>query len=1087
MTARGAGRGSTRPSWTGATPGLPIDVVARIHAGSPGARQDLLASANRCAILKAASLQPKPEDEYELSFVYGPDASSADVHARSIAPLLRRLLEGYNVCVLAFGATGSGKTTTLEGGGGADGLVALAAAELFELLHAKAVAVGEAVARRRRAPSAKGFDFFVEASHAEVADEAVHDLLAAGAGAAAAAALPVTEDAEDGPVVPGLRTRPARSADELRAAFEAGRAARDGRVGDAGSVHERASALFVVTVAQYAPAALPGEEDRVLLSRLTFVDMPGAERLGMDPEVLRLREGVATNRSLVAFASLLRRLAEGGADFANYEEGTLTRLLADALGGNCITLMVATLRQGEWEASATTLRHAAAARRVANYPIINHSRARGLLRKMRARLLAVAEDREALRDQLAAAPAGGDAEDCALGAARARDLEARLLEGRAEAAALAAERDALQARARARGLAASLSARLAKLKDAGADELQEKADLQEALIRSEEQRLAVSRALIDFQMEAVEAARDHEAARFALEQRVLELEGGRLEHFVRAEDHAALADARDELNARLRACQEDLERSQRTTAALEEQLAEAQSEVRRLTRLIANLEAASAGDASALVHADDEEEPPAPSAASAAAPVGRAAAAPRSAQQQATGRAGGGVRPGGGAPPGSPPPPPPDGGKVDLRRVRLQMQRQIKIQERRIQELEGQLADTAQQLEATRTLRAVSQDALDQARSIFRCRMEGAAREVSDLARRAALAAGRGGGGGAAALALAPEELLARVTSYLDEALAASEERSAEVRRDADELASRHTDLRRRLRLLYAGYRSLRYRLEDEWPAGAGPPPLVPHEDAVLAGGLEEILKQDEAPERAALARARDRVTKLEASVEAVRVRQLELDTLGPQGVGKLAAGGLAAAAARAAELQSIGMGALQLENARLREELDRLKRRITRSASMGPGAAAAGGTAAAAAAPAQAAPPDAALLAEVAKLRIENAQLRSRATAAAGAVATPQQAQQQQPPPQQQPAPDAALQQQQVRDFAARTQRELERKLQNAEARAIMAEEQLAVLQRYLAAASVTYQREIVRLKAELAAAAAAGRGGNGAAPPAR
>jgi hypothetical protein len=30
--------------------------------------------------------------------------------------------------------------------------------------------------------------------------------------------------------------------------------------------------------------------------------------------------------------------------------------------------------------------------------------------------------------------------------------------------------------------------------------------------------------------------------------------------------------------------------------------------VRRLTRLIANLEAASAGDASALVHADDDEE-----------------------------------------------------------------------------------------------------------------------------------------------------------------------------------------------------------------------------------------------------------------------------------------------------------------------------------------------------------------------------------------------------------------------------------------------------------------------------------------------
>jgi hypothetical protein len=33
--------------------------------------------------------------------------------------------------------------------------------------------------------------------------------------------------------------------------------------------------------------------------------MPGAERLGMDPEVLRLREGVAANRSLVAFGALV--------------------------------------------------------------------------------------------------------------------------------------------------------------------------------------------------------------------------------------------------------------------------------------------------------------------------------------------------------------------------------------------------------------------------------------------------------------------------------------------------------------------------------------------------------------------------------------------------------------------------------------------------------------------------------------------------------------------------------------------------------------------------------------------------------------
>ena len=35
---------------------------------------------------------------------------------------------------------------------------------------------------------------------------------------------------------------------------------------DLGSVHERAAAIFAVYVSQYSPAALPGEEDRVVVS-----------------------------------------------------------------------------------------------------------------------------------------------------------------------------------------------------------------------------------------------------------------------------------------------------------------------------------------------------------------------------------------------------------------------------------------------------------------------------------------------------------------------------------------------------------------------------------------------------------------------------------------------------------------------------------------------------------------------------------------------------------------------------------------------------------------------------------------------------
>jgi hypothetical protein len=66
----------------------------------------------------------------------------------------------------------------------------------------------------------------------------------------------------------------------------------------------------------------------------------------------------------------------------------------------------------------------------------------------------------------------------------------------------------------------------------------------------------------------------------------------------------------------------------------------------------------------------------------------------------------------------------------------------------------------------------------------------------------------------------------------------------AEARRDADALSARHATLRRRLRQLYGGYRALRYRLQDDWPAGAGSaPPRVAHEDAVLGGTLEDIIR----------------------------------------------------------------------------------------------------------------------------------------------------------------------------------------------------------------------------------------------------
>ena len=52
----------------------------------------------------------------------------------------------------------------------------------------------------------------------------------------------------------------------------------------------------------------------------------------------------------------------------------LTLLLADALGGNAMTLIIGVIRLQDWELSSTTLKQLAVARSAQNHPIVNHGK-----------------------------------------------------------------------------------------------------------------------------------------------------------------------------------------------------------------------------------------------------------------------------------------------------------------------------------------------------------------------------------------------------------------------------------------------------------------------------------------------------------------------------------------------------------------------------------------------------------------------------------------------------------------------------------------------------------------------------------------
>jgi kinesin family protein 18/19 len=52
-------------------------------------------------------------------------------------------------------------------------------------------------------------------------------------------------------------------------------------------------------------------------------------------------EGAHINRSLLALANCINALGSNNSNYVNYRDSKLTRILKEALGGNCKTVMIA--------------------------------------------------------------------------------------------------------------------------------------------------------------------------------------------------------------------------------------------------------------------------------------------------------------------------------------------------------------------------------------------------------------------------------------------------------------------------------------------------------------------------------------------------------------------------------------------------------------------------------------------------------------------------------------------------------------------------------------------------------------------------
>ncbi|KAF3817013.1 hypothetical protein GH733_014361 [Mirounga leonina] len=277
--------------------------------------------------------------------VFGEAATQQDVFQHTTHSVLDSFLQGYNCSVFAYGATGAGKTHTMLGREGDPGIMYLTTMELYRRLEAH--------------QEEKRFEVLI--SYQEVYNEQIHDLLEPKG------PLAIREDPDKGVVVQGLSFHQPTSAEQLLELLTRGNRNRTQHPTDANATSSRSHAIFQIFVKQQD--RVPGLTQALRVAKMSLIDLAGSERASSThAKGERLREGANINRSLLALINVLNALADakGRKTHVPYRDSKLTRLLKDSIGGNCHTVMIATVSPSSltYEDTYNTLKYADRAKEI---------------------------------------------------------------------------------------------------------------------------------------------------------------------------------------------------------------------------------------------------------------------------------------------------------------------------------------------------------------------------------------------------------------------------------------------------------------------------------------------------------------------------------------------------------------------------------------------------------------------------------------------------------------------------------------------------------------------------------------------------
>ncbi|KAK9086341.1 hypothetical protein Syun_028735 [Stephania yunnanensis] len=277
---------------------------------------------------------------FSFNKVFGPFATQEEVFL-DMQPLVRSVLDGFNVCIFAYGQTGSGKTFTMTGPTElteqSRGVNYRALGDLFQL------------SEQRK----DTFAYDVSVQMIEIYNEQVRDLLSNDG-------LNKRYPSQKGLNVPDANVVPVASTSDVIELMNVGH---KNRVVSATALNDRSSRSHsCVTVHVHGRDLTSGTTHH---GSMHLVDLAGSERVDKS-EVTgdRLKEAQHINKSLAALGDVISSLAQKNSHVP-YRNSKLTQLLQDSLGGQAKTLMFVHISP-EFDAIGETISTLKFAERVAS-------------------------------------------------------------------------------------------------------------------------------------------------------------------------------------------------------------------------------------------------------------------------------------------------------------------------------------------------------------------------------------------------------------------------------------------------------------------------------------------------------------------------------------------------------------------------------------------------------------------------------------------------------------------------------------------------------------------------------------------------